>query len=322
MNATLLSLLTFASITLALISIASLISDLVLRDRSRLQRRLSDEFRDRQKASIRKSSLFKEGMQLRDLPGLDQAEASVSLPVRIETMLEQSGLGWSLQRFLGLTVASGLAPGMLAAVIQQSVMLALVGVLIGLPLPWLYVRSRRRARLDALCAQLPEAYDLMARGLRAGQTISLTMQGVAEEFPQPIAAEFGYCYEQQNLGLAPEVALHDLARRTSLMEINIFVVAVVIQKQVGGNLAEMLEKLAAIVRDRARLRGTIRTLTAEGRLQAVLLMMLPPGMLAAMLLLNREYAITLFQHPMLIVGTLISMGCGALWIRKIINFDF
>src|SRR5690606_34378408 len=126
----------------------------------------------------------------------------------------------------------------------------------------------------------------------------------------------------QNLGLPPETALRDLARRTGLMEVNIFVVAVLVQRQVGGNMAEMLEKLAAVVRERYRIRGAIRTLTAEGRMQAVLLMALPIAIFLAMLLLYREYAIVLLDHPMVVLGVLVSMALGGLWIRKIINFDF
>jgi tight adherence protein B len=148
------------------------------------------------------------------------------------------------------------------------------------------------------------------------------MQGVADEFSEPISGEFSLCYEQQNLGLPTDVALRDLAARTGLVEINIFVVAVVVQRQVGGNLAEMLERLARVVRERFRIRGAIRTLTGEGRMQAGILMALPPVIFLAMLLLNREYALVLLGYPWLLVGVVVSMGIGALWIRQIINFDF
>ena len=105
----------------------------------------------------------------------------------------------------------------------------------------------------------------MGRVVRAGQTISQALQAVADEFPPPIAAEFAYCYEQQNLGLSPESALRDLARRTGLLEIKIFVLALLVQQQTGGNLAELLDKLSGIIRERFRIRGQIKTLTAEGR---------------------------------------------------------
>ena len=139
---------------------------------------------------------------------------------------------------------------------------------------------------------------------------------------QPIAAEFAYCYEQQNLGLSSENSLRELSRRTGLLEIKIFVVAVLVQQQTGGNLAELLDKLSTIVRDRFRIRGQVKALTAEGRLQGMVLLGLPPGMFVIMMLINREYASVLLQHPTLITATIVSELIGALWIRKIVNFDF
>ena len=128
----------------------------------------------------------------------------------------------------------------------------------------------------------------MARVIRAGQTMSQALLAVADEFPPPIAGEFSYCYEQQNLGLSPETAFRDLARRTGLLEIKIFVLALLVQQQTGGNLAELLDKLSAIIRERYRIRGQIKTLTAEGRMQAMVLLALPPGMFLLMLVMNRD----------------------------------
>lgn len=322
MTPTLLSLLTFVSIFIVLISVASLVSDMFLRDRQKVKSRLDEEFHKGQKDTILKSSLFKDLHKLKASEIEGFAAPKLSMRERLEQLLEQSGLTWTMRKLLVVSAVFSFGLALVGIVIPRSWIVAVIGGLVGAVIPLLYVKMKRKSRLKALCLQLPEAYDLMARGLRAGQTISMTMQGVAEEFPQPIAGEFAYCYEQQNLGLASEVALRDLSRRTSLMEINIFVVAIVIQKQVGGNLAEMLEKLAQIVRDRVKMRGTINTLTAEGRMQAGLLMALPPAMFAAMLMFNYKYAIILFNYPMLLVGVLVSMGIGALWIRKIINFDF
>ena len=106
------------------------------------------------------------------------------------------------------------------------------------------VKRTRDARIEKLRSQLPEAFDLMARVVRAGQTLGQALLAVADEFPQPISVEFAFCYEQQNLGLPPEVAFRDLARRTGILELKIFVLAVLVQQQTGGNLAELLIKLA------------------------------------------------------------------------------
>ena len=112
-------------------------------------------------------------------------------------------------------------------------------------MPLFYVQFKRKARLEKLRSQLPDAFDLMGRVIRAGQTMSQALLAVADEFAQPIAGEFAYCYEQQNLGLPPETAFRDLSRRTGLIEIKIFVLALLVQQQTGGNLAELLDKLSA-----------------------------------------------------------------------------
>src|SRR5439155_17515599 len=149
-------------------------------------------------------------------------------------------------------------------------------------------------------------FDLMGRIIRAGQTMAQGLQAVADEFDQPIAGEFAYCYEQQNLGLSPEVSLRDLARRTGLLEIKIFVLALLVQQQTGGNLAVLLEKLAGVVRERFRIRGKIKTLTAEGRLQAAVLLVLPPALFLIILLLNWSYGEVLLTHPYLLVGMVVA----------------
>jgi tight adherence protein B len=188
--------------------------------------------------------------------------------------------------------------------------------------PLLYVRGKQKARLAKLQAQLPDSFDLMARVIRAGQTLSQALQAVSDEFEAPISAEFDHCYEQQNMGLPPEVALRDLARRTGLLEMKTFVLAVMVQQQTGGSLAELLEKLASIVRDRFRMRAKVRALTADGRLQATVLLALAPLLFIVLLIMNRGYAQVLLDRPMLLAVTGIAEAAGALWIRKIVNFDF
>ena len=157
----------------------------------------------------------------------------------------------------------------------QNPIAAMIAVPIGAVLPLYYVQRVRRARSAKLLGQLPAAFELMSRVVRAGQTISQALRAVSDEFPPPLAAEFASCYEQQNLGLSLESALRDLARRTGLLEIKIFVLALLVQQQTGGNLAELLDKLSGIIRERFQMHGQIRTLTAEGRAQAAVLLVLP-----------------------------------------------
>src|SRR5262249_4484097 len=250
--------------------------------------------------------------------GLDE---DLGVSHRFTNMVEQSGLSLTPRQVVLITIGVAVLFGAPIALLYS----ILPGVCIGLGagvLPVLYVWWPRRRRLEELMGQLPDALDLMARVSRAGQTMSQALQAVADEFDDPVGSEFALCFEQQNLGLPPEVALRELARRTGLLEIKIFVLAMLVQQQTGGNLAELLDKLATVIRERFRIRGKIRVLTAEGRMQAAVLLALPPLLLVAILFLNRQYGQILLDHPSLLVGMFISEVLGALWIRKIIHFDF
>ncbi len=189
-------------------------------------------------------------------------------------------------------------------------------------MPVLYVWSKWRARLEALRHQLPDAFDAMARSMRAGQTLEQALQSIALEFGAPLGPEFSYCFEQQNLGLPRETAYRDLAQRTGLMEIQIMVVAILVQQQSGGNLAELLDKLAVVVRERFRMRDKIRTLTAESKFQALILMVLPPLMFLVLLVVKKSYVMVLFGHPWLMATVFAMQMLAAFWIHKISNFRY
>jgi tight adherence protein B len=321
MTPELLTVLTFLAGVLAVVGVYSIVSDLFLSDRSRVSRRLDEEFRKRQRDQARKSPLFKNLGQLMAEAAADEA-ADNSLRQRLELLVEQSGLHLTPQRLLALAVCSAVAVGVIGGLVRQSVLIGVIVAPVGALVPFYYVHRKRKARLGKLLGQLPDAFDLMARVIRAGQTVAQGLQAVADEFEAPIAAEFGYCYEQQNLGLPPEVALRDLARRTGLVEIKILVLALLVQQQTGGNLADMLDKLSTVVRERFRVRGKIQALTAEGRLQAVVLLLLPPVAFLILLMINRDYGQVLLGYPYLLIGALVMQAFGALWIHRIVNFDF
>jgi tight adherence protein B len=320
-NPLLLFLLTFLAGVLAVVGIYSILSDLFLRDRSRVSKRVDEQLRARQRERAKKSLLFKDLVPLAGEAAAD-VEARPSLRQRFEILLEQSGLNLTPRRLLLFMAGLGLAAGLVANLIRPNVPLAAVAALAAAGVPLLYVHLKRKARLEKMMAQLPDAFDLMARVIRAGQTMAQALQAVADEFEPPVALEFAYCYEQQNLGLPPEVALRDLARRTGLLEVRIFVVALLVQQQTGGNLAELLERLATVIRERFRIRGKVRVLTAEGRYQALVLLALPVALFLILMVVNRNYAQVLLEHPGLLAGMFFFEVVGALWIRKIVNFDF
>jgi tight adherence protein B len=321
MNPAILTFLTFVAVVTACVGVYSIVSDLYLRDRSRVSQRVDEEFRKRVRARAQQSMLFKDLRALTAETGA-AAEERPSLRQRFEAMVEQSGLDITPQKLVSIAVVCAIAAGLLGGVIRQNILVGAIGAILGGFLPIFYVNLKRNWRSEKLLSQLPDAFDLMSRVIRAGQTMSQALQAVADEFAPPIAGEFAFCYEQQNLGLSPETALRELARRTGLLELKIFVLALLVQQQTGGNLAELLDKLSHIIRERYKLRGKIQTLTAEGRMQAMVLLGLPPGLFLLMLFMNRSYAGVLLEHPTLIWATLITEAIGGLWIRKIVNFDF
>ncbi|HTU21565.1 MAG TPA: type II secretion system F family protein [Gemmataceae bacterium] len=305
--------------------------DLRQHDSTRARRRMESEFHKPEAKPATRTSLFKSVSQfdLRELapdgpPDLDAPLPEPEHPdwrTRLQTMLAQSGLPLSLPQLAYLSAAMALAGLVIGMFLGGPVSAGLGAIGLGLA-PLLYIRHQQKARHDRFLKQLPDAFDLMARVLRSGNSVPQAFQSVADSFEPPISNEFAHCQEQQNLGLLPEVTYRELARRTGVLEIKIFVMAMLIQRQTGGNLSEVLERLAALVRERVRLRNHVRTLTAEGRMQALVLLVLPPIMFLVMRFVNRSYADVLLEHTGLLAAMAASMAVGALWIRKIIQFDF
>ena len=286
--------------------------------RKKARDRANALYRERQKELARVSMVYKEVYQ----QAAEGLELRTTLREKLVQLVNESGVLIRPSQLavacLGLALLGFLPVGIL---LQRWLLGLLTAVLLA-PLPLAYVAFCRRRRRDRLLAQLPSAFDLMSRAMRAGQTITQSFLAVTDELPPPICEEFGYCYDQQNLGLSPEAAMRDLARRTGLLELRIFVLAVTVHRQTGGNMTTLLDKLGRVIRDRAKIRGSIKGMTAEGRMQALILMGLPPLMLAMMTVVNRPYVVVLFDHAWLLAATGVSMALGWYWMRRIINFDF
>lgn len=196
-----------------------------------------------------------------------------------------------------------------------------VGLLMSLlPLGWLIMR--RRARLKKFGSQLPDALDLIARALRAGHSLASGFHLVQEEMPAPISTEFGRVFEEQNLGIAMEDAMRNMTDRVPNLDLKFFVTAVVLQRQTGGDLAEILDKIGNLIRERFKIWGQVQALTGEGRLSGVVLLALPPVLFLVMLKLNKDYVMTLFTDPMgkkMLAGAIVLQLFGALVIKKIVT---
>ena len=324
-----LSVLIFAAVTFGLIGGYYLVTGVLARDASLVRRRMDSEFNLGGPSSdpgagplFKKFDLDRAPVRLEEAekPAAPAAPPAPTLHERLETLVQQSALRLTVRQLLVVTAAFALGLGV-AGALCRGVLLGLLGTLVGAALPLWYVDQRRKARRERLLAQLPGAFDLMARVIRAGNSVPQALLAVTESTEEPVAGEFAQCQKQQNLGLRPEIAFHQLAQRTGILEMRIFAMAMLIQRQSGGNLSEVLERLARLIRERQRLRTQVRTLTAEGRLQGLTLMVLPVLMFAVMMFLNRKYAEVLLEHRNLLYATGASMAVGALWIRRIVNFD-
>jgi tight adherence protein B len=197
----------------------------------------------------------------------------------------------------------------------------ILGLLIGaLPLAWLILRRRRRMR--AFAKQLPDALELVARALRAGHSLAAGFQLVANEMSDPIGGEFNRVFEEQNLGIAMDQALTSMTDRVPNLDLKFFVTSVILQRQTGGDLAEILDKIGELIRERFKIWGQVQALTGEGRLSGIVLLALPPALFLAVYRLNPDYVMVLFTDPMgkqMLAGGVILQVLGALVIRKIVN---
>ena len=321
MSGPLLLLFGFAAAVTAVIGIYSIVSDLYLRDRSRVSQRVDEEFRLRLRVKAQKSLLFKD-LAVLNTEAAEEVAQENTWRQRLALLIEQADMEVSPNRLVMIMLAAGLFVGALGTLIGQTVWVGSLFGLFGAYIPLGYVQRQRSVRLAKLMNQLGDAFELMARCVRAGQTMSQALQAVADEFDPPISDEFSFCYEQMNLGLSPELAMRDLARRTGLLEIKVFVLAMLIQTQTGGNLAEMLDKLSAIIRERFKIQGKVKALTGEGRMQALILLALPFVLLFVVMIFNRTYVEIFIARPSILLTMLAFELFGALWIRKIVNFDY
>ena len=323
----------YISVTLAFVAAFVLVPRFVKTERQALRRRFAREF-DRQSATTSDGvALYKDPASMsRAVEGerLDPVDLAIAhdkpkrvkptLWQRLERVVQEADVFLPASAIVGLGVGTALV----AAVCGWCLLRwpgAIAGGMAGGGLPLAAILWRRRSIRDKTLVQLPGAFTLMARVLRSGQSIDQAMLAVADAFQEPLAREFALCHEQQELGLRQEVILRDMAQRSGILELRIFAMAVIIQRQVGGNLSEVLDRLADMVRERLTLKQQIRTLTAEGRLQGWTLVVLPIVVFAITYFLNRQYAQLLLDRKELLLATAGSMTAGILWIRRIVRFE-
>jgi len=256
---------------------------------------------------------------LNDMPNF--AEEFVKRFFNLRAFLQQADTQMSPAKFIFVSLAFGLGTMVLLPLIRVPLVLAPFGLIMGV-IPFLTLFIKRKRRLAAFGKQLPEALELIGRALRAGHSLASGFKLVADEMGAPIATEFERAYEAQNLGVSLEDAIEEMTNRVPNLDLRFFATAVILQRQTGGDLAEILDKIGHLVRERFVIWGQIQSLTGEGRLSGVVLLALPPALFVVMWYLNPGYSMTLFTDPMghqMLAGAIILQILGALIIRKIVN---
>jgi tight adherence protein B len=244
---------------------------------------------------------------------------------KMQLFLEQAGLKWTPARLIHLCIMA-FAAGMAAAWVLLPLPMALdfvIGLAIA-PVPFGYVWMQRRSRLRKFEAIFPETLEFISRSMRAGHAFSVSLEMIYREFGEPVSGEFRRTFEEANLGLPIEVALQGLAKRIPSLDVHFFVSAVLLQKRTGGNLAEILDKLAYVIRERFKLRGRIRAVSAHGRMTATSLSCIPIAVSILMFYTNPEYVKFFFEDQVgnIMMGAAIGLQLiGYLIMKKIVNIE-
>jgi tight adherence protein B len=242
-------------------------------------------------------------------------------PENINKLYEQADVNMPFRRFMVIVVVLALTGGVLGVVLRLPLILVPLGAIFFGVLPFLWLVRRKKKRIKKFLDAMPEAVELISRALRAGHGLASGMHLVSEEMKGPIADEFGRVFEEQNLGIPIELALRGMAERIPAMDVRFFVIAVVIQRATGGDLAEVLDKIGRLIRQRFELNGHVKALTAEGRLSGVVLLALPPGLLGFLSFSNYGYISVLFTttvgNKMLLITAALQL-VGAWMIKKIV----
>jgi tight adherence protein B len=255
----------------------------------------------------------------------DRLISQMDVTAKLQGKLQQAGLDWSAGKLLAFMGVAGIVGALLGyrfkPLIIQSLSCAVVAVAMSF-LPYFFVTKKRSKRLAMFEEQFPEALDFLARAMRAGHAFSVSLEMLADESSEPLAREFRQVFNEQNLGAPVEVALQNLGKRVPLLDVNFFVSAVMLQKETGGNLSEILVKLSYVIRERFKLKGQVRAASAHGRITGLILTLMPVVLMFALLVVAPGYLQGMAKDSdgkWLIVGAILGQLVGYFFIRKIIN---
>jgi tight adherence protein B len=294
---------------------------LVVRDEQRVLARLSPRMVGRAK----KLNVLKPEDSMSSMGPLDNALKSAGFADAIQTFLDQAAVRMKVSVFLlAIACCTMLGFVVMTLIFRMPTIGVIVAPFAG-ALPYLYVKRQRTVRMRKFEEQFPEAIDLVARALRAGHALPTGLGMVADELKAPVGTEFRILYDEQNFGLTLTDALRNFARRIPVLDARFFVTAVLTQRETGGNLAEVLDNLGAVIRDRFKVKRQVRVLSAHGRITGWVLACLPPALGMATLVINPNHLGSLLGDPlgMKMIYTAIALQIGGtLVIRKLVDIEY
>jgi tight adherence protein B len=318
----LIALLVFIVVALAAFAAGSLIDQ-----RNARARLIKDRLATVQKAPEREPdeelALLRDE-QLSKIPALDTFLRRSSRVSAIQEALLQAGMKFRAGNFLMLCVLCGALAGLAAVLYTKNPAIAWAALVIGGVLPYSVVSYRRQKRFERFEELFPEAIDTLARAVRAGHAFTTALEMISNEVAEPLSSEFRKLYEEQKFGMPVRDALMNLTGRIPLVDVKFFVTAVMLQRETGGNLAEILDNLSYVIRERFKIQRQVRVHTAQGRLTMALLMAMPPTVVAILLVFSPEFVRPLFYDPIghvLLVGSIALQTVGYFVIRKIIKIQ-
>ncbi|HEY6217421.1 MAG TPA: type II secretion system F family protein [Pyrinomonadaceae bacterium] len=289
--------------------------------RAILKERLADAIR----ASIHSQDLEVQLVRrelLSEIPWVNRVLLGVQLVTQFKKIIDQAASEVTVMRLLLFSLTAGVLAFLAVSMVSTSLLLAFFFGILATALPTLHILAKRRKRLNKFLSLLPDALDLMSRGLSAGHAFTEALQMVSTEMPEPIASEFRKTYEEQNLGLSLKLALENLVERVPLLDLRMCVTAVLIQRETGGNLSELLEKVAHTIRERFRIMEDLKTLTLSSRWSAWLLCGLPIFLAVYVSLMNPGYMDVMWRDPRghwLLALAAIMQVLGMLMVQKIMK---
>lgn len=315
------AILVFVAVTMLVFAGISFLDDRNAQARV-LRERLTSADHAEERKPVDDLALLRDEM-LSEIPALDNILRRSARVSALQELLVQGEIKTRAGNFLAICAVSAL---IVAALVFRfaSPMLGWVGLVIGFFLPYMYASYRRTKRFEEFESLFPEAIDTLARAVRAGHAFTTAIEMIANEVSEPVAGEFRKLYEEQKFGLPVRDALMNLADRVPLVDVKFFVTAVMLQRETGGNLAEILDNLSYVIRERFKIQRQVRVFTAQGRLTMLLLMGMPPLIVVVMLLTNPTFIRPLFKDPIghaLVVVGITLQTIGYFVIRKIIRIQ-